>query len=41
MSKLLLVGTLLLSFAAAGCSTVEGVGKDLSKAGEVVQDVAN
>jgi len=34
-----LIGSLLLisSFALAGCNTVEGMGKDLEKAGEAVQ----
>jgi predicted small secreted protein len=33
MSSILLVS----AFALAGCNTVEGVGKDLEKAGEAVQ----
>lgn len=40
MSKLLLVGTAFLGLSIAGCSTLEGAGKDLSRAGEAVQEVA-
>ncbi len=40
MSKLLLVGTLFLGLSVAACGTLEGAGKDLSRAGEAVQDVA-
>ncbi len=34
-----LIGSLLLisAFALTGCNTVEGMGKDLEKAGEAVQ----
>ncbi|MCM2327614.1 MAG: entericidin A/B family lipoprotein [Lysobacter sp.] len=27
-------------FAAAGCNTVEGLGKDIKKGGEVIEDTA-
>ncbi len=30
----------LLIAAAAGCNTVQGVGKDVQKAGEKIEDVA-
>ncbi|HQX61038.1 MAG: entericidin A/B family lipoprotein [Rhodoferax sp.] len=31
---------LLLALTCAGCNTVHGVGQDLQKAGEKIQDVA-
>ena len=37
---LLLVSSAVLSFALAGCNTVKGVGQDLQKAGERIEDVA-
>jgi predicted small secreted protein len=39
----LLFGTLLLltlGSAATGCSTIEGAGKDIEKAGEAIRDAA-
>lgn len=41
MKKLLLI-TMLASFALflSACNTINGVGKDVQKAGEVVQDAA-
>jgi predicted small secreted protein len=36
---LLFVSALLLVVACAGCNTVHGVGQDLQKAGEKIQDV--
>ncbi len=30
----------LFTAAAAGCNTVQGVGKDVQKAGEKIEDVA-
>lgn len=35
-----LVMTLLLSVAMAGCNTLEGVGKDIKKAGESIEGAA-
>ncbi len=32
---------LLISLALSGCNTMTGVGKDLEKAGEAIQDSAN
>lgn len=32
---------LLISLALSGCNTMAGVGKDLEKAGEAIQDSAN
>ena len=41
MKKLLMI-SMLLSFAIAlsACNTINGIGKDVQKAGEVVQDAA-
>ncbi|MGE8541637.1 entericidin A/B family lipoprotein [Acinetobacter sp. ANC 3813] len=36
----ILAATLLITFALAGCNTVKGVGKDVSKAGEAVTGTA-
>jgi entericidin A len=36
----LVVTTLTVSFALSGCNTVKGVGQDLQKAGERIEDVA-
>lgn len=40
--KRLLMSSMLLSFAIAlsACNTINGIGKDVQKAGEVVQDAA-
>lgn len=38
ISQILLV--LLLGWAIAGCSTVEGLGKDLKKGGEAIEKAA-
>jgi predicted small secreted protein len=35
-----LIALLLIAFAVAGCNTVEGMGKDISKGGDAVQDAA-
>lgn len=35
MKKLLFL--MLIAFAVAGCNTVQGVGKDIEKAGEAIQ----
>ena len=32
---------LLISLALSGCNTLAGIGKDLEKAGEAIQDSAN
>ncbi|MCD4687734.1 MAG: entericidin A/B family lipoprotein [Desulfuromonadaceae bacterium] len=32
---------LLIGLALSGCNTMAGVGKDLEKAGEAIQDSAN
>ncbi len=32
---------LLISLALSGCNTMAGVGKDLEKAGEAIQDSVN
>ncbi|OEU56364.1 MAG: entericidin EcnAB [Desulfuromonadales bacterium C00003096] len=32
---------LLISLALSGCNTMAGMGKDLEKAGEAIQDSAN
>jgi predicted small secreted protein len=32
---------LLISLALSGCNTLAGVGKDLERAGEAIQDSAN
>jgi entericidin A len=39
MKKLVLI--LIALGVLAGCNTIAGVGKDVEKAGEVVQDAAN
>ena len=38
MKKLL--GMVLLALFAVGCNTVEGMGKDISKAGETIENAA-
>ncbi|MCB1636616.1 MAG: entericidin A/B family lipoprotein [Rhodoferax sp.] len=39
MKRLLLVtGALMLALACSGCNTVHGMGQDLQKAGEKIQD---
>ena len=42
MKKIILiaVASLAVSFALSGCNTVKGVGQDLQKAGEKIEDVA-
>ena len=35
-----LVGLLLMSMLLAGCNTIEGVGKDIKKGGEVIEKTA-
>jgi predicted small secreted protein len=43
LKKLLVLaasGALLTSPLLTGCNTVEGIGKDVKKAGEKIQDVA-
>lgn len=42
--KRFLVSLLLLAFASvllAGCNTIEGVGKDVKRAGEAVEEAAD
>ena len=38
MKKLL--GMLLVALVAVGCNTFEGLGKDISKAGETIENAA-
>ncbi len=40
MMKKILAASLLMTFVLTGCNTVKGVGKDVSKAGDVVTDTA-
>ena len=41
MKKLsILLGVIALSFGLSACNTVKGVGKDVERGGEKVQDVA-
>ena len=35
-----LVASFILSAALSGCNTIKGVGQDLQKAGEKIEDVA-
>ena len=35
-----LLGLALLALFAVGCNTVEGLGKDISKAGETIENAA-
>ncbi len=35
-----LIALILMACAIAGCNTVEGMGKDISKGGDAVQDAA-
>jgi len=38
MNRLVIVFTLaVLGFLAAGCNTIQGVGKDIEKGGEAIQ----
>ena len=37
---LLIATSLIVSYALSGCNTVKGVGQDLQKAGERIEDVA-
>lgn len=39
--KSLLVAVLMATFALAGCNTVQGVGKDVERGGERLQDAAD
>ncbi|MBI1450952.1 MULTISPECIES: entericidin A/B family lipoprotein [Acinetobacter] len=38
--KKIIAASLLVAFALAGCNTVKGVGKDVSKAGQAVTGTA-
>ncbi len=40
MQKLVSVALVLAAFALAGCNTVQGMGKDIEKAGEAIQKSA-
>ncbi|MES2879488.1 MAG: entericidin A/B family lipoprotein [Pseudomonadota bacterium] len=40
MKKLIAFISLSLVFALSGCNTVKGVGQDLQKAGEKIEDAA-
>lgn len=40
MKPTLLLIAISLAFALSGCNTVKGVGQDLQKAGEKIEDVA-
>ena len=40
MKKRTMLIALALVFALSGCNTVKGVGQDLQKAGEKIEDVA-
>jgi entericidin B len=37
MKQLILIFTVVFSVVLAGCNTVQGVGKDVEKAGEAIQ----
>ena len=39
--KLSVLGLLLGAFVLAGCNTVEGVGKDMQRGGEAIQNKAD
>lgn len=40
MKKLSLILATIAAFALAGCNTMAGVGKDVQKAGEKIEDAA-
>jgi predicted small secreted protein len=40
MKKIILPAILSLAFALVGCNTVKGMGQDLQKAGEKIEDAA-
>ncbi|MBA4178895.1 MAG: hypothetical protein C0505_20425 [Leptothrix sp. (in: Bacteria)] len=40
MNTKLILAALLAAFALSACNTMEGVGKDLSKAGEKIEEAA-
>ena len=40
MTQLLSLITLAIAFALAGCNTVQGVGQDIQKGGQVLEDAA-
>jgi len=33
--------TITLAFSLAGCNTIEGIGKDIERAGDSIQDAAD
>ncbi|WP_434777616.1 entericidin A/B family lipoprotein [Neisseria sp. Ec49-e6-T10] len=39
--KKIIIATCVLCFALAGCNTVKGVGKDIQKGGEALENSAN
>ena len=39
MKKLMLIAATL--FVLAGCNTIDGLGKDIKKAGETIEDAAS
>ncbi|MDP1737194.1 MAG: entericidin A/B family lipoprotein [Caulobacter sp.] len=41
MRKIIILAVAAASLFAAACNTVEGVGKDVSAAGEAVEETAN
>ncbi|HJV59416.1 MAG TPA: entericidin A/B family lipoprotein [Albitalea sp.] len=40
MKNLLLIAAALFAFVLAGCNTIDGLGKDIKKAGESIEDAA-
>jgi predicted small secreted protein len=40
MKKLLTLGVLGVVFALAGCNTVKGIGQDIQRGGQVLEDAA-
>jgi len=38
MNKLFALTALVAALAASGCNTVQGIGKDIQKGGQVIQD---
>ncbi len=41
MSRLITLLTLVAAFTLAGCNTVQGLGKDIEKAGEAISGAAS
>jgi entericidin A len=40
MKKLSLILATITAFALAGCNTMQGIGKDVQKAGEKIEDAS-